>query len=119
MQLWLPIIDVLAWYACACAVQVLGYDSPEDYLTAQPCTYFGVVVGRVANRIANAKWGRQLCIMLTPPCLTCHTPSCCRFSVDGQSYSLLANNGPNALHGALHSAYPGGSQYSADGFCPP
>lgn len=45
--------------------------------TTEPCTYFGVVVGRVANRIANA-----------------------RFSLGGTEYRLLANNGPNALHGA-------------------
>mmetsp|Transcript_23343 Transcript_23343/g.59744 ORF Transcript_23343/g.59744 Transcript_23343/m.59744 type:complete len:386 (-) Transcript_23343:414-1571(-) len=55
---------------------VLGYSHPEDYVTKEPVTYFGVVVGRVANRIANAK-----------------------FSLDGESYALLANNGPNALHG--------------------
>ncbi|KAG2430642.1 hypothetical protein HYH02_013640 [Chlamydomonas schloesseri] len=57
---------------------VLGYGSVEEYETANPVTYFGVVVGRVANRIANA-----------------------RFSLEGVDYRLLANNGPNALHGGL------------------
>ncbi|KXZ52200.1 hypothetical protein GPECTOR_10g831 [Gonium pectorale] len=57
---------------------VLGYGSVEEYETASPCTYFGVVVGRVANRIANA-----------------------RFKLGGTEYRLLANNGQNALHGGL------------------
>lgn len=38
--------------------------------------YFGAVVGRVANRIAGAK-----------------------FELDGMTYKLAANNGPNCLHG--------------------
>lgn len=38
----------------------------------------GAVVGRVANRIANAT-----------------------FELDGQHYQLAANNGPNCLHGAV------------------
>ncbi len=38
--------------------------------------YFGAIVGRVANRIAKAI-----------------------FHVNGQQYTLAANNGPNALHG--------------------
>lgn len=38
--------------------------------------FFGTVVGRVANRIANGK-----------------------FSVDGKEYQLFINNGPNSLHG--------------------
>ncbi len=49
--------------------------------TKDPVTYFGVVVGRVANRIANA-----------------------RFKLDGKEYKLLANNGPNALHGTCERA---------------
>jgi aldose 1-epimerase len=57
---------------------VLGFDAAEPYATASP--YFGALVGRYANRIANA-----------------------RFSLDGREYRLQANNGPNSLHGG-----PGG-----------
>jgi len=40
--------------------------------------YFGSVVGRVANRIADAK-----------------------FELDGKTYHLAKNNGENSLHGGL------------------
>ncbi len=55
---------------------VLGHDDLRGYKTASP--YFGAVVGRYANRIANG-----------------------RFSLDGVEYHLATNNGPNALHGGL------------------
>ena len=56
---------------------ILGYDSLSGYLqTGNP--YFGCLVGRYGNRIANAK-----------------------FSLDGKEYALAANNGPNTLHGGL------------------
>ncbi|KAG8583623.1 hypothetical protein GDO81_008489 [Engystomops pustulosus] len=55
---------------------VLGFDSLEGYLNKHP--YFGAVVGRVANRIANGK-----------------------FSIDGKDYQLPINNGPNSIHGGL------------------
>ena len=41
--------------------------------------YFGIVVGRCANRIAKAQ-----------------------FQLDGRTHKLAANNGPNALHGGVH-----------------
>lgn len=55
---------------------VLGFEDPEDYKKDHP--YFGAIVGRYANRIAGGK-----------------------FTLDGKTYSLKINNGPNALHGGL------------------
>jgi aldose 1-epimerase len=55
---------------------VLGYDNLEQYLRKHP--FFGATVGRVANRIAKG-----------------------RFTLDGQTYALATNNGPNHLHGGL------------------
>jgi aldose 1-epimerase len=54
----------------------LGHDSLQGYLTASP--YFGAVVGRYANRIARG-----------------------RFTLEGRTYRLATNNGPNHLHGGL------------------
>jgi aldose 1-epimerase len=53
---------------------VLGFDSLDGYL--QPHPHFGAVVGRYANRIARG-----------------------RFTLDGQTYQLATNDGPNHLHG--------------------
>ncbi|MCK6618331.1 MAG: galactose mutarotase [Cyclobacteriaceae bacterium] len=54
---------------------VLGFDNLEGYLrTENP--YFGCLVGRYANRIANAQ-----------------------FSLNGQPYKLSANNNGHSLHG--------------------
>ena len=55
---------------------VLGFDRTDGYAGSHP--YFGAVVGRYANRIANG-----------------------RFTLDSQSYTLATNNGPNALHGGV------------------
>ena len=55
---------------------VLGFDSLEPYFTNDP--HFGSIIGRYANRIANGK-----------------------FTLDGVTYSLPKNNGPNTLHGGL------------------
>jgi aldose 1-epimerase len=52
----------------------LGFDKLEGYLGDHP--YFGATVGRYANRIAKGQ-----------------------FSLDGQTYTLATNNGPNHLHG--------------------
>lgn len=54
----------------------LGFDDLKGYLTGSP--YFGAIVGRYGNRIANAK-----------------------FTVDGKEYTLAKNNGPNTLHGGI------------------
>ncbi|MBV8893070.1 MAG: galactose mutarotase [Acidobacteria bacterium] len=53
---------------------VLGFDNLAGYLNNKP--YFGAIIGRYANRIANGK-----------------------FSLDGRDYTLAKNNGPNSLHG--------------------
>jgi len=55
---------------------VLGYDSLAGYVKETP--YFGALIGRYGNRIGGAK-----------------------FTLDGKSYTLAANNGPNSLHGGL------------------
>ena len=57
---------------------VLGYESMEDYLKNSN-TYFGVVVGRNANRIAHAQ-----------------------VEIEGKNYQLEANEGENTLHSGLH-----------------
>ena len=53
-----------------------GYDDLEGWLTNT--SYFGSTVGRYGNRIAEGK-----------------------FSLNGEDYSLAANNGPNHLHGGI------------------
>jgi aldose 1-epimerase len=53
---------------------VLGFDTLEEYEQSE--CYFGCTIGRVANRIAGA-----------------------RFSLDGCEYALAANDGPHHLHG--------------------
>ncbi|MHA6719081.1 aldose epimerase family protein [Sphingomonas sp. RS6] len=52
----------------------LGYNDMKGYLVAP--NYFGATVGRYANRIKGAT-----------------------FAIDGKTYTLAKNNGPNALHG--------------------
>lgn len=53
---------------------VLGHDTAAEYEAKQD--FFGVTVGRFANRIAKG-----------------------RFTLDGQTYQLPVNNGVNTLHG--------------------
>jgi aldose 1-epimerase len=54
----------------------LGYDDLRGYLA--DTAYFGALIGRYANRIAQAK-----------------------FTLNGAEYQLAKNNGPNHLHGGL------------------
>jgi aldose 1-epimerase len=58
---------------------VTGYHDIDGFVNSSEA-YFGALIGRYGNRIANA-----------------------RFSIDGETYTLVANNGPNSLHGG-----PGG-----------
>jgi len=55
---------------------VLGFDTLDAYLNNKP--YFGAIIGRYANRIANGK-----------------------FTLNGAEYRLARNNGMNSLHGGL------------------
>ncbi len=54
----------------------LGFDRLELYEQNNP--FFGALVGRYGNRIANAQ-----------------------FDLEGTTYELAANNGPNSLHGGI------------------
>ncbi|GEC07711.1 aldose 1-epimerase [Streptomyces spinoverrucosus] len=54
---------------------VLGFGELDGYLE-HPGPYLGALVGRYANRIAGG-----------------------RFPLDGRTYALARNNGPNSLHG--------------------
>lgn len=54
---------------------VLGFADLDGYV-AHPEPYFGALVGRYANRIAGG-----------------------RFPLDGRTYALAPNEGPNTLHG--------------------
>jgi aldose 1-epimerase len=56
---------------------VLGFDNLDDYV-ANNSPYFGAIIGRYANRIAGGQ-----------------------FTLDGVTYELPQNNGPNTLHGGL------------------
>jgi aldose 1-epimerase len=55
---------------------VLGHDDLDGYLAKS--AYLGALVGRYANRIAGG-----------------------RFTLDGRTYPLATNNGPNHLHGGV------------------
>lgn len=53
---------------------VLGFDDLAGYVKQNP--FFGTLTGRYANRIAKGQ-----------------------FTLDGKTYKLFVNNGPNSLHG--------------------
>ena len=55
---------------------VLGYDNLDGYL--KDTAYFGAIAGRYANRIAHGE-----------------------FKLDGVTYHLPLNDGPNSLHGGF------------------
>jgi aldose 1-epimerase len=80
-------VDVITWGAIVTRIVVpdrtgkkddvvLGFDTLAGYLGQHP--YFGAVVGRYGNRIAKG-----------------------RFTLDGKTYTLATNNGPNSLHGGI------------------
>lgn len=60
---------------------VLGYESADSMLTSSNPPYLGVIVGRVANRIGNAKFQLE------------------QEGMGLVKYQLTANNGKNTLHG--------------------
>jgi aldose 1-epimerase len=60
----------------SCDDVVLGHDAFAGYLAERK--FLGATVGRYANRIAEGQ-----------------------FSLDGETFQLPINNGPNALHGGL------------------
>ncbi|MEV5573765.1 aldose epimerase family protein [Spirillospora sp. NPDC052269] len=56
----------------------LGFATLKDYVDKNGGPYFGALIGRYANRIAKG-----------------------RFTLDGTTYQLPINNGPNSLHGGI------------------
>ena len=59
---------------------VLGHETLEGYTPNPP--YLGAIVGRYANRIANGT-----------------------FTLDGKTYTLPKNDGPNTLHGGVDKTF--------------
>src|SRR5579871_2748107 len=59
---------------------VLGHEKLEGYIPNPP--YIGAIVGRYANRIANGT-----------------------FTLDGKTYTLPKNDGPNTLHGGTDKTF--------------
>src|SRR5215467_2734279 len=59
---------------------VLGHETYDGYVPNPP--YLGAIVGRYANRIANGT-----------------------FTLDGKTYTLPKNDGPNTLHGGVTKTF--------------
>ena len=59
---------------------VLGHENLEGYIPNPP--YIGAIIGRYANRIANGT-----------------------FTLDGKTYTLPKNDGPNTLHGGIDKTF--------------
>src|ERR1019366_1241573 len=57
---------------------VLGFDNLDGYLQQPPPPYFGALIGRYGNRIANGQ-----------------------FALDSVQYKLAKNDGGNHLHGGI------------------
>jgi aldose 1-epimerase len=64
---------------------ILGFDTADGYyqnFNSSKVAYFGAIIGRYANRIAKGS-----------------------FKLDGKTYNLPKNDGPNTLHGGLHGFF--------------
>jgi aldose 1-epimerase len=57
---------------------VLGFENVDGYTAKTNTAYFGALIGRYGNRIAHGT-----------------------FTLDGHSYHIPTNDGPNSLHGGL------------------
>ena len=55
---------------------VLGFDSVNGYAAKENTSYFGALIGRYGNRLAHGK-----------------------FTLNGHTYQVPTNDGPNSLHG--------------------
>ena len=75
---FLPLGAILQRFQLGDLNIVQGFDSAGDYVQHNS-PYFGETIGRVANRISGARISR----------------------LNGRSYPLTANNGPNTLHGGV------------------
>jgi aldose 1-epimerase len=75
---FLPLGAIIQSFYVGSTNIVQGFPKQEQYVALNG-PFFGETIGRVANRIANAKIN----------------------SLNGKTYSLAVNNGPNALHGGI------------------
>ncbi len=57
---------------------IVGYETPEEYMTLPGERFFGAAIGRVANRLGGA-----------------------RFTLDGKVFELAQNDHGNTLHGGF------------------